>query len=225
MLKAAFLIARKDISLTLGRGSGLLQALLLGLLLIFVFSLSLVPGQRMTPQGAAAIFWMASAFCQVLIFSTLYAHEERNGQRQGLVLAPAPVQCVWLGKAMAGLGLLLAAQALFLPATIVFLGQQVTGPWHLGLGIVLVGDIGIAAVGSLLGALSQGQSSRESLLSIVIFPLLAPLLLGGIRIGSAVFSGSLAEGAQSWFGIALAFDAIFAAAALVLFPSVYNAEE
>lgn len=225
MLKAAFLIARKDLSLTIGRGSGLLQALLLGLLLIFVFSLSLMPGQRMTPQGSAAIFWMASAFCQVLIFSTLYSHEERNGQRQGLVLAPVPVQCVWLGKAVAGLGLLLAAQALFLPATIVFLGQEVSGLWHLGLGILLVGDIGIVAVGSLLGALSQGQSSRESLLSIVIFPLLAPLLLGGIRIGSAVFSGSLAEGAHSWFGIALAFDAIFAAASLALFPSVYNAEE
>lgn len=225
MLKAALTIARKDIRLTLGRGSGLLQALLLGLLLIFVFSLSLLPGQRMSPQGSAAIFWMASAFCQVLIFSTLYSHEERNGQRQGLVLAPPPVQCVWLGKALAGFGLLLAAQLLFVPATIVFLGQQVTGLWHLGLGILIIGDIGIAAVGSLLGALSQGQSSRESLLSIVVFPLLAPLLLGGIRIGSSVFSGGLAEGAESWFGIVLAFDAIFTAAALVLFPFIYNAEE
>lgn len=225
MLKAAFIIARKDITLTLGRGSGLLQALLLGLLLIFVFSLSLVPGQRMSPQGSAAIFWMASTFCQVLIFSTLYSHEERNNQRQGLVLAPVAVQCVWLGKAMAGFALLLAAQALFLPATIVFLGQQITPLWPLGLGIVLVGDAGIVVVGSLLGALSQGQSSRESLLSIVIFPLLAPLLLGGIRIGSAVFSGTLADGAQSWFGVAIAFDAIFTAAALTLFPSIYNAEE
>lgn len=225
MLKAALIIARKDISLTLGRGSGLLQALLLGLLLIFVFSLSLLPGQRMSPQGSAAIFWMASAFCQVLIFSTLYSHEERNGQRQGLVLAPVPVQCVWLGKALAGFGLLLAAQLLFLPATVVFLGQQVTGLWHMGLGILIIGDLGIVAVGSLLGALSQGQSSRESLLSIVVFPLLAPLLLGGIRIGSAVFSGNLAEGAESWFGIALAFDAIFTAAALILFPSIYTAEE
>ena len=225
MLKAALIIARKDISLTLGRGSGLLQAMLLGLLLIFVFSLSLLPGQRMTPQGAAAIFWMASAFCQVLIFSTLYAHEEINGQRQGLVLAPSPIQSVWLGKALSGLCMLIAAQLLFLPAIIVFLGQTVSSLWHLGLGILLIGDVGIVAVGSLLGALSQGQSAKESLLSIILFPLLAPLFLGGIRIGSAVFSGKLAEGAGDWFSIALAFDAIFMAAALVLFPAVYNTEE
>lgn len=225
MLKAALLICRKDLTLSLGRGSGLLQALLLGLLLIFVFSLSLLPGQRMSPQGAAAIFWLASAFCQVLIFSTLYAHEELNAQRQGLLLAPAPVQSVWLGKAMAGLCMLLAAQLLFLPASIVFLSQTLSPLWPLGLGIVLLADCGIVAVGSLLGALSQGQSARESLLSIILFPLLVPLFLGGIRIGSAVFSGSLAEGASSWFGIALAFDAIFIAAALVLFPAVYTAEE
>ena len=225
MLKAALLMARKDVRLTLGRGTGLLQALLLGLLLIFVFSLSLLPGQRMSAQAAAAIFWMASAFCQVLIFSTLYAHEEINGQRQGLVLAPVPVQSVWLGKALAGLCMLLTAQLLFLPAAVVFLGQEISGLWHLGLGIMLLADIGIVTVGSLLGALSQGQSAKESLLSIVLFPLLVPLFLAGIRIGSAVFSGALIDGASSWFGIALAFDAIFAAAALVLFPSIYNAEE
>lgn len=225
MLKASLVIAAKDIRLTLGRGGGLTQALLLGLLLIFVFSLSLLPGQRMHPQGAAAIFWMASAFCQVLIFSTLYAHEERNGQRQGLLLAPVPVQSVWLGKALAGLCMLFAAQLLFLPAIVVFLGQEISPLWTQGTGILLIVDIGIVAVGSLLGALSQGQSARESLLSIVIFPLLVPLFLGGIRIGSAVFSGNMADGTDTWFGIGLAFDALFSAAALILFPVVYSAEE
>ena len=225
MLNAALLICRKDLTLSLARGSGLLQALLLGLLLIFVFSLSLLPGQRMPAQGAAAIFWLASAFCQVLIFSTLYSHEEVNGQRQGLVLAPVPVQSVWLGKAMAGLCMLLAAQLFFVPATVVFLGQSISPLWPMGAGIVLLADFGIVAMGSLLGALSQGRSARESLLSIVFFPLLVPLFLGGIRIGSAVFNEALAEGASSWFGIALSFDAIFTAAALVLFPAIYNAEE
>jgi heme exporter protein B len=225
VLKASLLICRKDLVLCLGRGSGLVQALLLGLLLIFVFSLSLLPGQRMTPQGAASIFWLASAFCQVLIFSALYGYEEVNGQRHGLILAPAPPQYVWLGKAMAGLCLLLAAQGVFLPASVVFLSQTVSEHWPLGLGIVLLADFGIVAVGSLLGALSQGGSSRESLLSVILFPLLVPLFLGGIRIGSAVFGGALAQGSSSWFGMALAFDAIFIAAALFLFPMIYSADD
>ena len=48
MLKAACLIARKDLRLVLSRGAGLVQALLLGLLLIFVFSLSRETGETMS---------------------------------------------------------------------------------------------------------------------------------------------------------------------------------
>ena len=66
MLRLTLAVARKDLALTLARGSGLIQALLLGLLLLFVFSLSQGIGERMSPQAAAAVFWLSSAFCQVL---------------------------------------------------------------------------------------------------------------------------------------------------------------
>ena len=131
MLKAACLIARKDLRLVLSRGAGLVQALLLGLLLIFVFSLSRETGETMSGQGAATIFWLSSAFCQVLSFNMLYGLEEANGSRAGLLLLPTPVQSVLLGKAAAGLCIILTAQFLFLPATIVFLGSRsgTAGRW------------------------------------------------------------------------------------------------
>ena len=56
MLNAALLIARKDLTLLIGRRSaGFMQSILLGLLLIFLFSLSTGIGERMTPQAATAI--------------------------------------------------------------------------------------------------------------------------------------------------------------------------
>ena len=55
MLRLTLVVARKDLALTLARGSGLIQALLLGLLLLFVFSLSQGIGERMSPQAAAAL--------------------------------------------------------------------------------------------------------------------------------------------------------------------------
>ncbi|MBQ5728175.1 MAG: heme exporter protein CcmB, partial [Mailhella sp.] len=102
MLKCALAVCSKDLKLTLTRGAGLVQALLLGLLLVFLFSLSLNAGDRLSPQAASAMFWLASAFCQVLIFNMLYAVEESAQARLGLLLLPAPVQAVWLGKALAG---------------------------------------------------------------------------------------------------------------------------
>ena len=224
MLRLAWRVARKDLLLTLGRGSGLVQGLLLGLLLLFVFSLSQGGGERMSPQGAAAIFWLSALFCQVLVFNGLYALEEANAARLGLLLAPAPVQGVWLGKGLAGLLLLLLAQLLFLPAAVIFLGQEPCGPLGPGLLALLLVDLGICALGSLLGALAQG-GTRESLLSIVLFPLLVPLLLAGIRVGAQTFGLDDPDGPAAWLQLAAAFDAVFLAAGLLLFGFMYAGDE
>ena len=97
--------------------------------------------------------------------------------------------------------------------------------WRLALLALVLTDIGMASLGSLLGALSQGQAARESLLSIVLFPLIIPILLAGIRVCAGGFSEALPEGVESWLGIAVAFDAVFLAAGLVLFPFVFSGDE
>ena len=106
-----------------------------------------------------------------------------------------------------------------------FLGQDVKGSWGLLL-LGLIGvDWGLAALGALLGALAQGQGSRESLFSVILFPLLLPVLLGGIRIFAGVFTGEVAPDQGLWTGVIVAFDAVFTAAGAFLFPFLYTGEE
>ena len=224
MLRPALILARKDLRLMASGGQGLIQAALLGLLLIFVFSLSRPAGELVPAQGAAAIFWLASCFGQVLVFNGLYSLEEVSGARLGLLLSPAPRHSLWLGKALAGFVLLFACQALFAPAVVVFLGQDILD-WPLWGLTVLAADLGLVALGSLLGALAQGQAARESLLSVILFPLLLPLLLASIKLTAGVFSGVAPDGYEKWLGLALAFDALFCGAAIFLFPFVYGGEE
>jgi heme exporter protein B len=225
MLGPALRVAAKDLRLVLAGSQGLYQTGLLGLLIVFVFSLSRPAGEPVPAHAAGAIFWLATVFGQVLVFNLLYSLEEANGARIGLLLTPMPVQSVWLGKTLAGLALLLAAQALFLPATIVFLGQSVAGHALEGLAALLLIDWGLAVLGSLLGALAQGQATRESLLSVILFPLLVPVLLAGVKIGAMVLGAGGTEGAGSWLGLVAAFDGVFTGAALILFPFVYTGEE
>lgn len=224
MLSASLIIAGKDLRLSLRGAQGLAQTVLMGLLLIFVFSLSRKPGEPVPALSAAAIFWLSSMFAQVLVYNALYGLEENSGARLGLAMAPNPSQSVWLGKALAGTALLFICQAVFAIAVVVFLGQNIAGSLMLGAGFVLVVDMGLAALGSLMGALASGKSSRESLLTVVLFPLLIPVLLAGIRLLEAVILGT--EGAVSdWLGLAAAFAAVFAASALVLFPYLYTGEQ
>ncbi|MFZ5427442.1 MAG: heme exporter protein CcmB [Thermodesulfobacteriota bacterium] len=223
MLSPALRIASKDLRLCLRGAQGLAQTMLLGLLVIFVFSLSRKPGEEVPALAAAAIFWLSTLFSQVLVYSGLYALEENNGARLGLAMSPIPAQSVWLGKAMAGLALVLCCQAVFAVAVAVFLGQGVAGSPGLGLACVLVVDLGLAALGSLMGALSSGKTARESLLTVIFFPLIIPVLLAGIRVLEGVILGS--EAGLDWLGLAGAFAAVFSAAALVLFPFIYTGEE
>lgn len=212
----------KDLRLMLGLGLGLVQTILLGLLIIFVFSLSLPIGETMSGQAAAAIFWLASVFGLVLLFNALYHMEEANAVRLGLLLAPISPSTVFLGKALAGGLLLFLAQIFFLLGLVVFLGQSLYGQWLWALGLVVAVNLGLVVMGSLLGALSQGQAARESLLSVILFPLLVPLLLGGVKLGGGLLSGIGVQDEIQWLTLILAFDALFCAVALILFPLVFR---
>ena len=225
MLRRAAAIAGKDLRLSVSGGQGLVQAVLLGLLLIFLFSLSKPLGGVVTPQAAGTIFWLASAFGLVLVFNDLFGLEEANGARVGILSSPAPVHSVWIGKGLAGLALLLVSQLVFLPATIAFLGQTLHGPWWLFAVTLGAGDLGLVVIGALLGALSQGQAARESLLSVIVFPLLLPVLLAGITLFGVVFTPGLVGGVDGWLGLMFAFDALFTGAGLLLFPFVYSGED
>lgn len=223
MLTSALRIASKDLRLCLRGAQGLAQTALLGLLVIFVFSLSRKPGEEVPALAAAAIFWLSTLFAQVLVYSGLYNLEEGNGARLGLAMSPIPPQAVWLGKALAGLTLVLCCQVVFAVAVAAFLGQGVAGSPVLGLTCVLVVDVGLASLGSLMGALASGKTSRESLLTVIFFPLIIPVLLSGIRVLEGVILGG--EAGLDWLGIAVAFAAVFSAAALILFPFIYTGEE
>ena len=225
MLSAALTIAAKDLRLMAGRGGAVTRPLLLGLLLVALFSLAVSGETKPSPATAAAIFWLVSAFCLTILMTGLFDLEEAAKARIGLLLAPIPIQAVWLGKSLAGLGLLALIQAVLLAASMVFLDLAWSGDAALALAGLLLVDVGIVALGALLASLAGGQTARESLCSLVVFPLLAPQLLAGIRLLSALYGDMAAVGnAWQWLGIAAAFDAMFTAAALALFPFLYGGD-
>jgi heme exporter protein B len=224
MIGHALTIAAKDLRLACGNGQGPVQAVLLGLLLVFIFSLSAGPGEHFSAQQVMAIFWLCSSFSVVLIFSLLFRFEEENDAATALLLSPLPVQGLWLGKTLAGLVLLVFCQLFFFPAAVVFLGidpRADIGP----IALMLLGvDAGLCILGGLIGAMGHGHGTRDALLTIIVFPLQIPLLLSGIRIGTGLLAGEASTGVTDWFGLVFAFDALFAGAALFLFPHVFRGE-
>ncbi len=222
MLGRSVVLFRKDVKQLVSGGAELLQAFLPGLLLIFVFSLSLQPGQVPSSQLVSTIFWLVSAFALVLIANIFYRLEERGGIRFALLLAPVPVQGLWLGKCAGIFCLLFVCQLGWLPFFFLFLGISFYGGLAHGILLVLSVDFGLAVLGSLLGTFASGREGRDMLLTVVCFPLLLPLLLGAVSLGDMLLSGAPPQG--NWWNLIAAFDALFTGAALLLFPFVYTGE-
>ncbi|HLE99946.1 MAG TPA: heme exporter protein CcmB [Gaiellaceae bacterium] len=171
-------LTRKDLRVEL-RARDTLPAMLLfvvSTLVVFHFALPEGAGD----DAAYGLLWVAIVFTALLGLARAWVPEHEHGVLDGLVLAPCDRSAIWLGKTLATLAFLLAAQVVALPAFVLFFAP-LNGAALVG---VLLADIGICAVGSLLAAMAAAGRARELLLPLLLLPLAIPLIVGGM--GAAI---------------------------------------
>ncbi len=223
MINSLWTLFIKDLKLLYLREGGIIHALLLGLVLIFTFSLASSNLGPIDPVWSGAIFWICSAFCSVLIFGHLYALEEHSQTRDLLLLSPANHEMVWLSKTLAGSISLMGIQAIFIASMIVFLKVGTVSSLLKGLTMILVVDWGMGVIGSLFGALARSGEIRESFLTTILLPLQIPVMLSGIQMWTMMLQ-STAGNFSSWLKLGVSFDLIFTGISMVLFPYLYRGE-
>jgi heme exporter protein B len=171
-------LARKDLKVEL-RARDTLPAMLLfvlSTLVVFHFALS----TESADSAAYGLLWVAIVFTALVGLTRAWVPEQEHGVLDGLVLAPCDRSAIWLGKTIATLTFLLAAQMVALPAFALLFAPLDA---HAIAGVVLA-DAGICAVGSLLAAMAAAARARELLLPLLLLPLAIPLVVGGV--GAAI---------------------------------------
>ncbi len=222
MIYTIWAMVIKDLRLLYLREGGVIQAALLGVVLIFTFSLASSNLGPINPIWSGTIFWICSAFCGILIFAHLYSLEEQERTRDILLLSCSSPEAIWLAKSLAGILSLTGIQVIFLGAMFIFLEMGRCYFPLKGLLMVFMIDWGLAVLGSLFGAVSRCGQVRESLLTTILFPLQIPIILAGIQMWGVLFNLGGAEGFFSWFKMALSFDLIFTGTGIFLFPFLYG---
>jgi len=190
-------LTRKDLRVELRARDTLPAMLLFVLSTLVVFHFALPQGTG--DEAAYGLLWVAIVFTALLGLARAWVPEHEHGVLDALVLAPCDRSAIWLGKALATLAFLLVAQAVALPAFVLFFAPldatAVVG--------VLLADIGICAVGSLMAAMAAASRSREVLLPLLVLPLAIPLVVGGV--GAAISP----EGSR-YLLLLLLYDGVFA---------------
>ncbi|MFQ5577681.1 MAG: heme exporter protein CcmB, partial [Anaerolineae bacterium] len=87
-------------------------------------------------------------------------------------------------------------------------------------GVVVLGTIGFAGVGTLFSAMVIHTRARDILLPILLFPVVVPVLLSAVRLTAGLLDNLPFSEVQNWLGLLLAFDAIFMAMSFILFEYI-----
>jgi heme exporter protein B len=221
MWRDAVLVAGKDLRIELRSRVALWQVLPFALLTLVLFAFALGPGPAALRRAAPGLFWLAVLFSTVLAVQRSYAIESGEGTRDGLRLSGLDPAGVFLGKAAAVAVQLVALQVVLWAGVSLLFGVRVRAPW-LAIGASALATVGLASAGVLYGALSARLRVRETLLPMLVLPILAPVLLAGARAWSGALTGAVADGA-GWLRVLGPFAVVYLVVGIVLYGPLQEA--
>ncbi len=215
----AWVIAEKDLRLELRSGEVTLTSGFFALLVVIIASMAFYGGPGTGRLVAAGAIWLSISFAGVLAVGQSWGHEREDGAFRGLLVAPVPRSAIFAGKAAALALFLLAIEVVVVPVAAVLFALDSAGlvaPIAL---VALVATPGIAATTTLFGTLIHGEG-RAVLLSVVVFPLLAPTLLAAVAATRALLDGASLADVAAHLELIAVFDLLFTVGGLGLFGAL-----
>jgi len=218
-LRKVLAIVIKDVSAELRTREMVSSMLVFSLLVILIFNFAFdlrADNQRTLAPG---VLWVAIAFSGMLGLSRSFIVEKDRGSIEGLLLAPMDRSAIFLGKMLGNVLFMVGIEIIILPVFVVLFNLSAGDLLPLA-GIMVLGTIGFAGVGTLFSAMVVHTRAREVLLPVLLFPVVIPVMLSAVRLTAAVLDGLPLAEMQNWLSLLIAFDAIFFALSFTLFDFV-----
>lgn len=218
--RQAWLILKKDVLAEVQTGEVVTTSSFFALLIVVIASLSFYGGPQANLLVAPGVIWVAVAFASVLALSRSWQREREFDALSGTLALPLAPSAIFVGKALGVLGFILVIEALVVPLTAllfnVSLGAHAAGL----LAVCLCASPGVAAAGTLFGAMTVRTRARDLVLATVLFPLLAPTLLAAVVATRELFSGRALAELVDYFAIMGVFGGIFTTGGVGMFGTL-----
>ncbi len=215
MIRDALLVAGKDLRLEARSRVAINQVLPFALLVLVLFAFALDPDRGLLEKATPGLYWVAVLFSGLLALQRSFAVESADGNRDALRLSGLDPAGIYLGKVLAVSVQLLVLEVLLLVGVAVLYSTHLGG-WLLLASTVVVATAGIAAAGTLYGVVAAGLRVRETLLPLLLLPVLAPVLIGSTRAFEAALAGTPSEG-WPWVGLMGVFAVLYIVAGVLGF--------
>jgi heme exporter protein B len=218
VIAAARAILRKDLTLE-WRTKEAVPAMTLFALTVFVLFHFGLDRDSLDGELASGVLWVTLLLAAVIGVSRLFAGEREQGGIEGLLLAPVDRTSLFVAKAAALFLYLLALEFVAVPAfAILLLGPGLGDALPELLLILLLADIGLAAVGALVAALASETRARDLVTPLLLLPLLMPVLIASAQASEPFFRPQAGpEDLGQWLGLLSLYDVVFVLLSLAVF--------
>jgi heme exporter protein B len=218
MLADARLVAAKDLRIEARSRVGTGQMVPFAVLVLVLFAFALDPDRGVLTRATAGLYWVAVLFSALLAVQRTFAVEAAPGVREGLRLAGLDPAGYFLGKASAVAVQLLVLEVVLGAGVVVLYQGELEGPLLL-VATCGAATVGISAAGTLYGLLASALSIRDTLVPLLLLPVLAPVLLGATRASESALGTTVGDG-WAWCGLLATFAAVYTVLGMSLFGTL-----
>ena len=216
MWRDAVLVAGKDLRIEARSRVATNQVAPFAVLVLVLFAVALDADRRVLEQAAAGLLWVAVLLSTLLAVHRAQGVESAEGTGDALRLSGLDPAGIFLGKAAAVAVQLLALEVLLGVGVVVLYDIDPAGLGTLAL-TAGAATVGLAAAGTLYGVLATRSRVRETLLPLLLLPVVAPVLIAATRASEAALAGDPLGAAPQWLGLLGAFAVMYVGFGVVAF--------
>jgi heme exporter protein B len=219
-MRRAWIVVWKDV-LSERRSKESLNALIFfSLLLLFVFQVALGPERARVEAALPGLLWLGFILAGLLAFGRTFLVERENDCWEGLVLTPGDKSAIYLGKLVGNILLMAVVEAVLLILFAVFFSLDFTTALPALSLVLALGTLGLAAVGTLFGAITAQLRARELLFPVLLLPAVVPVLLASVSATQVVLSHQPLGEAAPWLKLLAAADLVYLVVGVLTFEFV-----
>ena len=199
----------------------LIAVFVFGAASLLLFSFAIGPNAAALRTFSAGFLWLALLLSSTLTLAESFHAEMENRALEGLLLIPQSPITIYYGKAIANWIQLTVIGTFLIPVMVVLYDAGTTRIASLLL-VIILGSAGLSAPGTLYAGMTAQIRGRQTLLPLLLFPLIVPALLASVKATSLVILGDPMGEARSWILLLAAFDAIYWSLCGLLFGRVID---
>jgi heme exporter protein B len=218
-VKHLFAALRKDFLLHWRTRAQLAAIFVFGATALLLFSFAIGPNAEALRLHAAGFLWLALMLSSTLALAETFQCEMEQHALEGLLLLPVDARSLYYAKALSNWAQLSLLGLALVPIMVVLYDAGTLRVPSL-VGVILLGSAGLSAPGTLYAAMTSQARAKQTLLPILLFPLVVPVLLSAVKATSLLLLGDPMGQMGSWVVLLACFDLIHWSLCGLLFDRV-----